>query len=177
MYYRNADFGKIRFKCTENELKTCPRIRFSAISLESRGLSARAYKIVKFRHRIPVLYAAHSVGRCVRSACAIPRFAPFVRPARHHAPRTPPPASPRCGDSSSVKTKTWLLCNFFSIRNSLSSPQSGIGLANSRLSALLHLNQRLGRHATIPNRKKVTIWIDFLFLVSRNSFQRVPWVE
>lgn len=60
---------------------------------------------MKFRHRIPVLYAAHSVGRCVRSACAIPRFAPFVRPARHHAPRTPPPASPRCGDSSSVKTK------------------------------------------------------------------------
>ena len=64
----------------------------------------------------------------------------------------------------SQKQKNWLLCNFFSIRDSLPSPQSGIGLPNSRLSAFLRFNQRLGRHATIPNRKKVAEKSVFLFL-------------
>ena len=70
----------------------------------------------------------------------------------------------------SQKQKTRLLCNFFSIRDSLPSPQSEIRPPNSRLSALSRLNQRLRRCATIRNRKKVAKRARFLFLASRNSF-------
>ena len=151
MYCRNADFGKICFKCTENELKTCPRVRFSAISPESRVLSARAYIIVKFRHRIPVLYAAHSVGRCVRSACH-PAFRPVA-------------AIFLVG-----KQKSWLLCNFFAIRDSFLSPKSGNGSFLRLISCAFVLRSAIGGHATIPNRKKVAIWAAILFLGFRSGF-------
>ena len=100
---------------------------------------------MKFRHRIPVLYAAHSVGRCVRSACH-PAFRPvaaifLVR-----------------------KQKSWLLCNFFSIRDSFLSPKSGNGSFLRLISCAFALRSAIGGHATIPNRKKVAIWAAILFL-------------
>ena len=124
---------------------------------------------MKFRHRIPVLYAAHSVGRCVRSACAIPRFAPFVRPARHHVPRTPPPASPCCGDFPSEKTKIPASLQLFSIRDSFLSPKSGNGSFLRLISCAFVLRSAIRGHATIPNRKKVAIWAAILFLGFRSG--------
>ena len=105
---------------------------------------------MKFRHRIPVLYAAHSVGRCVRSAC-------------HSAFR------PVAAIFLVRKQKSWLLCNFFSIRDSFLSPKSGNGSFLRLISCAFVLRSAIRGHATIPNRKKVAIWAAILFLGFRSG--------
>ena len=61
------------------------------------------------------------------------------------------------------KQKSQYFCNFFSIRDSLSSLQSKNKPELRRLPAVLHLGLRSKRLTTIPNRKNVAIQTDFLF--------------
>lgn len=62
------------------------------------------------------------------------------------------------------KQKSSHLCNFFSIRDSLSSLQSKNEPEFRWLPAVLHLGLRSKRLTTIPNRKNLAIQTDFLFL-------------
>ena len=64
------------------------------------------------------------------------------------------------------KQKSRHFCNFFAIRDSFLFLQSGNRLPNGRLPAFLHRNPRSGEPITIPNRKKVAIRAEFLFLFS-----------
>ena len=68
------------------------------------------------------------------------------------------------------KQKSWLLCNFFSIRDSFLSPKSGNGSFLRLISCAFALRSAIGGHATIPNRKKVAIWAAILFLGFRSGF-------
>ena len=67
------------------------------------------------------------------------------------------------------KQKSWLLCNFFSIRDSFLSPKSGNGSFLWLISCAFVLRSAIGGHATIPNRKKVAIWAAILFLGFRSG--------
>ena len=62
------------------------------------------------------------------------------------------------------KQKSRYFCNFFSIRDSLSSLQSKNEPEFRWLPAVLHLGLRSKRLTTIPNRKNLAIQTDFLFL-------------
>ena len=68
------------------------------------------------------------------------------------------------------KQKSWLLCNFFSIRDSFLSPKSGNGSFLRLISCAFVLRSAIGGHATIPNRKKVAIWAAIMFLGFRSGF-------
>ena len=68
------------------------------------------------------------------------------------------------------KQKSWLLCNFFSIRDSFLSPKSGNGSFLRLISCAFVLRSAIGGHTTIPNRKKVAIWAAILFLGFRSGF-------
>ena len=67
------------------------------------------------------------------------------------------------------KQKSWLLCNFFSIRDSFLSPKSRNGSFLRLISCAFVLRSAIGGHATIPNRKKVAIWAAILFLGFRSG--------
>jgi hypothetical protein len=67
------------------------------------------------------------------------------------------------------KQKSWLLCNFFAIRDSFLSPKSGNGSFLRLISCAFVLRSAIGGHATIPNRKKVAIWAAILFLGFRSG--------
>lgn len=64
------------------------------------------------------------------------------------------------------KQKSRFLCNYFAITDSFLSPKSGNGSFLRLVSCAFVLRSATGGHATIPNRKKVAIWVVILFLVS-----------
>ena len=150
MYCRNADFGKICFKCTENELKTLSEGTFQ------RYLARKSGFICPSVHNSEISPShSRSVRRAQRRS-----LRPFRMPFR---------VSPCCGDFPSEKTKSWLLCNFFSIRDSFLSPKSGNGSFLRLISCAFVLRSAIRGHATIPNRKKVAIWAAILFLGFRSG--------
>ena len=121
MYCRNADFGKIRFKCTENELKTlsggtfqrylarksgfiCPSVQNSEISSSHSRSVRRAQRRSLRPFRMPFRVSPRS---------SVPPAT--MRPARHR------PLRPVAAIFLVRKQKSWLLCNFFAIRDSFRS--------------------------------------------------------
>ncbi len=71
------------------------------------------------------------------------------------------------------KQKSQYFCNFFSIRDSLSSLQSKNEPEFRWLPAVLRLELRSKRLTTIPNRKNLAIQTDFLFSDPKTaSYQR-----
>ena len=164
MYCRNADFGKIRFKCTENELKTlsegtfqrylarksgfiCPSVQNSEISSSHSRSVRRAQRRSLCPFRMP-----SRVSPC----SSVPPAT--MRPARHR------PLRPVAAIFLVRKQKSWLFCNFFAITDSFPSPQSGNGSFLRLISCIFGSRSAIGGHATIPNRKKVAIWAVILFL-------------
>lgn len=109
MYCRNADFGKIRFKCTENELKTLSEGTFQ------RYLARKSGFICPSVHNSEISPShSRSVRRAQRRS---------LRPFRMRHPAFRPVAA----IFLVRKQKSWLLCNFFSIRDSFLSSKSGNG--------------------------------------------------
>ena len=170
MYCRNADFGRIRFKCTENELKTlsedtfqrylarksgfiCPSVQNSEISSSHSRSVRRAQRRSLRPFRMPFRVSPRS---------SVPPAT--MRPARHR------PLRPVAAIFLVRKQKSWLLCNFFAIRDSFLSPKSGNGSFLRLISCAFVLRSAIGGHATIPNRKKVAIWAAILFLGFRSGF-------
>ena len=169
MYCRNADFGRIRFKCTENELKTlsedtfqrylarksgfiCPSVQNSEISSSHSRSVRRAQRRSLRPFRMPFRVSPRS---------SVPPAT--MRPARHR------PLRPVAAIFLVRKQKSWLLCNFFAIRDSFLSPKSGNGSFLRLISCTFVLRSAIGGHATIPNRKKVAIWAAILFLGFRSG--------
>ena len=163
MYCRNADFGRIRFKCTENELKTlsegtfqrylarksgfiCPSVQNSEISSSHSRSVRRAQRRSLRPFRMPFRVSPRS---------SVPPAT--MCPARHR------PLRPVAAIFLVRKQKSWLLCNFFAIRDSFLSPKSGNGSFLRLISCAFALRSATGGHATIPNRKKVAIWAAILF--------------
>ena len=169
MYCRNADFGRIRFKCTENELKTlsedtfqrylarksgfiCPSVQNSEISSSHSRSVRRAQRRSLRPFRMPFRVSPRS---------SVPPAT--MRPARHR------PLRPVAAIFLVRKQKSWLLCNFFAIRDSFLSPKSGNGSFLRLISCTFVLRSAIGGHATIPNRKKVALWAAILFLGFRSG--------
>ncbi len=69
------------------------------------------------------------------------------------------------------KQKTRYLCNFLRLRTPLRSSRP----ENGRFCCVLGLRIAFWRHATIPNRKKVAIRADFLFLGSWGEAPKQCW--
>ena len=172
MYCRNADFGRIRFKCTENELKTlsedtfqrylarksgfiCPSVQNSEISSSHSRSVRRAQRRSLRPFRMPFRVSPRS---------SVPPAT--MRPARHR------PLRPVAAIFLVRKQKSWLLCNFFAIRDSFLSPKSGNGSFLRLISCAFVLRSTIGGHATIPNRKKVATWAAILFLGFRSGLGR-----
>ena len=170
MYCWNADFGKIRFKCTENELKTlsegtfqrylarksgfiCPSVHNSEISPSHSRSVRRAQRRSLRPFRMPSRVSPRS---------SVPHAT--MRPARHR------PLRPVAAIFLVRKQKSWLLCNFFSIRDSFLSLKSGNGSFLRLISCAFVLRSAIGGHATIPNRKKVAIWAAIMSLGFRSGF-------
>ena len=71
----------------------------------------------------------------------------------------------RFGDQFVPETKNRVFCNFFAIADSLLFLQSGNKPLRSRFRCIFGPQFVIGGSGAIPNRKKVAILIDFLFLV------------
>lgn len=67
--------------------------------------------------------------------------------------------------NSFQKQKTERFCNFFAIADSLLFLQSGNKPLRSRFRCIFGPQFVIGGSGAIPNRKKVAILVDFLFLV------------
>lgn len=72
------------------------------------------------------------------------------------------------------KQKSRRFCNLFAIRDSFPVPAKRKWAVNSHFRCVFRLYSTIGEHATIPNRKKVAIRTDFLFLASWGSFVMAP---
>ena len=72
------------------------------------------------------------------------------------------------------KQKSRRFCNFFAIRDSFPVPSKRKWAVNSHFRRVFRLHSAIGKHTTIPNRKKVAVRTDFLFLAPWGSFVMAP---